>query len=683
MITPAAQFGRVRPPVSGLVRALDGRPQRDDLSLGGNQVCLIGFVAQHMSAAEIEQLQKSRQLPGRTPQDQCVEAHLEQCLLLIAGSRRLTCFVVDNSHVASLIAVEAIDESAHDETAFECGLNVEFAVCRIEPGGVLEGEVHLDQRDSRVEPLRRILCGGEKRRGKVSLRRAHNGPCARQHGGGSLDGAVGGRQVEEILKHLVNHRAAHSVTTWLLGNPIDHPEAVKQRTVHEVARTRGRERGNRELGFTGDLASADGHNGVRIRGGIDMCHDWTLCGGTDTGRLLRRAPRRAILRRIVLVAMTSTDPNPATPSPARRPGLSFRVGTVPVSMPWSGLIGVGAIAFLWSDRFAIDPGQPLLTMLLAGVFALLFYASVLGHEMGHAWVARAVGFPVHEITLWVLGGYTSYERRDESALREGFVAAAGPGMSLVIGLACLELSSSPVSSDVRVYVVLHALAVSNIALGIYNLLPGLPLDGGAVLKSFIWGVLRDERRATVIAAWSGRVVAVAVFVIPVYLTWKSYGSLDMGSVVFSGLISAYIYAGASDALHRAGFNARVPGLSARSLLRPAVLVLRETPLSEAIRLRDLGGASAIVVVDGAGRPAAICQEAAVDAVPVERRPWVPVSSVAAATEPRSVLAAELTGAELLRAIASIDSSEFLVVETDGGVAGVLTVRDVERALAHD
>jgi Zn-dependent protease len=372
----------------------------------------------------------------------------------------------------------------------------------------------------------------------------------------------------------------------------------------------------------------------------------------------------------------------AEPGTATRPrgGLSVRLGGIPVLMPWSGLLGVGLIAFLWSGRFDIDPDLPLQTGALAVGFAVLFYVSVLGHELAHAWVAGAAGYPVHSITLWVLGGFTSYERRTESALREGLIAASGPAASILIGLGAGVVSRSGLATDLRVYVVAEALAVSNILLGIYNALPGLPLDGGAVLKSFVWGLTRDENRGTIVAAWSGRVVAVLIFALPLALAWRAGRDPDLSAIVVGGLIAAYLYAGASDALKRTKLQARVPGLSARALARRAVLVPHDLPLAEALRRLGELGAGAMVVVDSDGRPQALSNEQSVSAVPLERRPWVPVSSVSTTFDHRAVLTADLTGADLLGAMQAFPAPQYLVVDPGGPLVGVLTTADVERAL---
>ena len=203
-------------------------------------------------------------------------------------------------------------------------------------------------------------------------------------------------------------------------------------------------------------------------------------------------------------------------STSASPGLAFRIVGIPIVMPWSGLLGIGVVAFLWSDSFRIDPANDSQTWVLATVFAVLFYASILVHELAHAAVARMAGFPVHDITLWVLGGYTSYERRSASAWREGLIAAAGPAITILLGLACRWAADLPMVTDDRIYVLLRALGYSNVLLGIFNALPGLPLDGGAVLRAIIWRVTGNESRATIIASWAGRVVAVTVFVLPIY-----------------------------------------------------------------------------------------------------------------------------------------------------------------------
>lgn len=95
-------------------------------------------------------------------------------------------------------------------------------------------------------------------------------------------------------------------------------------------------------------------------------------------------------------------------------GLAFRLGSIPVHMPWSSLLGIGVVAFLWMSNFSVVASSRTETAVLAVVFAVLFYLTILGHELAHAWVAGICGYPVHSITLWALGGFTAYDRRTSS-----------------------------------------------------------------------------------------------------------------------------------------------------------------------------------------------------------------------------------------------------------------------------
>lgn len=361
-------------------------------------------------------------------------------------------------------------------------------------------------------------------------------------------------------------------------------------------------------------------------------------------------------------------------------GLSFRLGGIPVSMPWSGFLGIALIAWLWHDSLGADRTDMTAVLVSALAFGVLFYVSVLGHELAHAWSARAFGYPVHSITLWVLGGFTAFERRISSAWRDAVISAAGPISSVVIGIGWLLLAGSPLATDPQVEGIARALGVTNILLGVWNALPGLPLDGGNVLRCAIWGVTKDEQGATVVAAWAGRVVAVFVFFAPLAWLWSRGLEPDITSLIFSGLIAAYLWAGASDQLNRARLMRRVPRLEARALVRPAVVVPHDLPLSEALRRLEEGGGRALAVADSSGRVTGVAQEAAVSAVPVERRPWVPVSSVSAALDPDARLHVGLSGEPLLRAMQDVPATDYAVHDDTGTVVGVLTTADVEKAL---
>src|ERR1041385_3944511 len=150
---------------------------------------------------------------------------------------------------------------------------------------------------------------------------------------------------------------------------------------------------------------------------------------------------------------------------------------------------------------------------LAVVTALLFFASILAHELSHAAVARAHGIPVRSITLFALGGVANMEKESSDAASEFWMAVAGPFASIVVGLFFLAIAraagwqpetGTPPSP---LWAGLVWLGYINVALALFNMIPGYPLDGGRVLRAIAWGISHDLVRATKIVAIVGQVIA--------------------------------------------------------------------------------------------------------------------------------------------------------------------------------
>jgi Zn-dependent protease len=358
------------------------------------------------------------------------------------------------------------------------------------------------------------------------------------------------------------------------------------------------------------------------------------------------------------------------------------VAGIPVYIAPSSIVVAVVIAVLYAPRVRSEvPSLGDAAILVAGVFAVLLYASVLLHELAHALVSLRTGLAVRRMRLDLLGGFTETVGESRTPGRQALISAVGPATNLVlavVGIAVLRV----VPDGTVVEVLVEMLTIANLLVGIFNLLPGLPLDGGRVLAAAVWRVRGDRHSGTVVAAWAGRVIAVLLVAVTLGLPLLTGSRPTATGALFSVLIAWFVWAGASQALLQAQVRRRLPRLVAGALARPAIGVPAGTPLSEALRRLADARARGLVVVDAAGRPVALADEAAVTATPLERRPWLTVDAVSRRVDPGLILAADLAGEPLVAAIAAAPATEYLVVGPDGTPVGVLATADVERAAAR-
>jgi Zn-dependent protease len=336
------------------------------------------------------------------------------------------------------------------------------------------------------------------------------------------------------------------------------------------------------------------------------------------------------------------------------------------------------IAVLVAPRVdEVTPGLGAWKYVAGLAFAVILYGSVLLHEASHAAVARHYGYPVSSITLHFLGGATAIEGEARRPREEFWIAVVGPLTSLAVGGVALALH--PVSPGGLVLMAVEGLAGANLLVGVLNLVPGLPLDGGRVLKSVIWGITRNVHRGTIVAGWVGRAMAIAALLWPSFqgevLGWP-VGILDF---VVAFIVAMFLWSGATAAMASARFRSRLPHLVARRLARRTLAVPDDLPLAEAVRRAREAQAGSIVTVAADGRPVGVVNEAALIATPEDRRPWVATSTVARTLSDGLSLPADIDGEELIKAITRTPAAEYLLVEPDGSVYGVLATADVDAA----
>ncbi|GHI08945.1 site-2 protease family protein [Streptomyces cellostaticus] len=381
---------------------------------------------------------------------------------------------------------------------------------------------------------------------------------------------------------------------------------------------------------------------------------------------------------------------PPQPRP-KEPGGGLLMGRpfgVPVYVAPSWFLVAALITWVFGGQLdRVLPELGAARYLVSLFFAVAFYASVLIHELAHTVAAIRFKLPVRRIQLQFFGGVSEIEKEAETPGREFVLAFVGPLLSLVLA-GLFYLAMKPVEPDTVPGVLLAGLMISNLIVAIFNLLPGLPLDGGRMLRAVVWKITGKPMSGTIAAAWVGRALALSVLIgLPLL---NQSGALGSGNEDISGMdtvtdallaaiLAAIIWTGAGNSLRMARLREHLPELRARTLTRRAVPVETDTPLSEALRRANAAGARALVIVDADGNPLSLVREAAIVGVPEHRRPWVAVSGLAQDLTDGMRVSAELAGEELLDTLRATPATEYLVVEETGEIYGVLSAADVERA----
>ncbi len=223
---------------------------------------------------------------------------------------------------------------------------------------------------------------------------------------------------------------------------------------------------------------------------------------------------------------------------------------------------------------------------VAVVTALLFFASVLAHELSHALVARRFGLTVESITLFIFGGATTIDEDSRTPREEAWIALAGPVTSVVIGLALL--GADLLVAQPQLAALLGWLGYINVLLGLFNLIPGFPMDGGRVLRAILWRIRGDRLVATRNAAHVGRAFGYLLIGLGVFMAFQPQGSI-FGSV-WLALIGWFLSNAAEATVAQAGVERSLRGVRVRDAmdLEPPS-VSPNQPVAELVQERMLRG----------------------------------------------------------------------------------------------
>jgi Zn-dependent protease len=382
-------------------------------------------------------------------------------------------------------------------------------------------------------------------------------------------------------------------------------------------------------------------------------------------------------------ASSGSPPGQPEPPARRDPRLGLvvaRVFGIPVYLSPYWFLVAALLIYLYANSLDSNVNPERTRYLVSAAFVVLLYASVLVHELAHCVVARSFGLTVRRVLMYPLGGFSEIEQEPQTPAREFLVSGAGPALSLVLALIAALLTKAVPHGLGNLLI--DQLFRANLVVGLFNLLPGLPLDGGRMFRAGIWKVTGQPGRATVAAAWAGRVLAVALVLVPIAVTGGQISSLaTSGYFLWLLLIAAFMWIQSGQAIRSAKVRERLPALQARRLARRAIPIPASLPLAEAVRRAEEAQARALVIVDHEGTPTAIVNEEAVMATPPQRRPWVEAGSLARTIEPGLVLPADLSGVDLIEAVRKAPASEYLLIEPSGQVYGVLATSDLDHAFA--
>jgi Zn-dependent protease/predicted transcriptional regulator len=326
---------------------------------------------------------------------------------------------------------------------------------------------------------------------------------------------------------------------------------------------------------------------------------------------------------------------------------------------------------------ALYPGYSTTTYYLLGfVSAVLLFVSVLLHELAHSFVARARGLPVKNITLFIFGGVSNIEQEPQTPGVEFTMAFVGPLVSLLIGALSFGLFVLVRGSHSILEPILSYLALTNVILGIFNLLPGFPLDGGRVLRSIIWKATGNIQTATNITTFVGQAFAY-LFILYGILQFFAGNAFGGIFIIFTGwfLLNAAQTARSQSTLDTAFRGVIVSQImSSTTMTVPANISLQrlvdEYFLPQGLR-------SALVMRDD--QLAGLITLSDIRHVPREQWPQTPVGAAMVPAESLHTVTPQQSLKEVLPLMTGRDVNQLPVVQ-DGRLVGVLTRDGIMRAL---
>ncbi|HVL80641.1 MAG TPA: site-2 protease family protein [Actinomycetota bacterium] len=283
------------------------------------------------------------------------------------------------------------------------------------------------------------------------------------------------------------------------------------------------------------------------------------------------------------------------------------------------------------------------------------FLSLLVHELVHAQTARSIGVPVRDVTLFIFGGVARINREPSRPAQDAAIAASGPAASLVLGAGLLLAAG-----DSDTGAVLRVVGWANVVVALFNLLPGYPLDGGRLLRAWLWSRSDDPHRSSIRAAIVGQVFAVLLIVVGLVVAWRR----QLGEALWLPVVGGFLYVLASSARRASRITSRLSRQPAADYARPITGTL--TGDESAAYVRSSGGGP--YAVSSGGRLDGVLLPSAFSA---DVDPFARVRDLMVPWSPRISCSHRLPMSRALEKLSVAADGVLIVVDDAGAVVGVL------------
>jgi Zn-dependent protease len=324
---------------------------------------------------------------------------------------------------------------------------------------------------------------------------------------------------------------------------------------------------------------------------------------------------------------------------------------------------------------------------MGGIAALLLFLSVLLHELGHSYVALRYQIPIKQITLFIFGGMAHMGKEPPSPRAEFLIAMAGPLVSLILGAACfggtLAVETLFAQSGVQGLIVLGSLlSMVNVQLGLFNLIPGFPLDGGRVLRAGLWARNKDFNRATSQAARVGIGFGVALGLIGTVLMAGAWSGILGQSIASNGVwllfIGAFLFSAALASKRQAAPRMLLASVTVRQVMvQRVVTLLPDMTVQDAVDQYFVAQGFGEFPVCEEGQVLGVVSVGDVQALPTTLWPWRRVREIMRPTSPAFCIPPDWSIMQAMDRMVQ-GGWDCLVVMENGEIVGLVT----QSAIAH-